>query len=48
VVIELLVLLLTLLRASLRTRRDLAFENLQLRHQLAIALRPRPRPTIRR
>jgi transposase InsO family protein len=46
-VIELFALLLDLLRASLRSRRDLVLENLLLRHQLAVALRPKPRPKIR-
>ena len=31
-----------------RSRRDLALENLLLRHQLAVALRTRPRPALRR
>ncbi len=38
-----------LVRASLRSRRDLAIENLLLRHQLAVLTRPtRKRPAIRR
>jgi transposase InsO family protein len=44
---ESLGLVLALLRACLRTRRDLVVENLLLRHQLAVALRSRPRPPIR-
>jgi len=43
----LLALLLGLARASLRSRRDLVVENLLLRHQLAVALRSRPRPRMR-
>src|SRR5687767_5147270 len=45
--IESLGLLFAVLGACLRSRRDLVVENL-LRHQLAVALRPRPRPPIRR
>jgi hypothetical protein len=47
VVIDMLTLLLGLPRASLRSRGDLAVENVLLRHQLAVAVRARPRPTIR-
>ena len=43
--IGLLALLLGLFGAFLRSRRDLVFENLLLRHQLAVALRSRPRST---
>jgi hypothetical protein len=46
--IESLGLLLAVLSACLRTRRDLVVENLLLRHQLTVALRRRPRPPIRR
>src|SRR5437899_11480351 len=38
-----------LLRAALRSRRDLVLENVLLRHQLAVLTRPtRKRPPIRR
>ena len=46
--IESLGLLFAVLGACLRTRRDLVVETLLLRHQLAVALQPRPRPPIRR
>jgi transposase InsO family protein len=46
--IESLGLVLTVLGACLRTQWDLVVENLLLRHQLAVALRRRPRPPIRR
>jgi hypothetical protein len=40
--------LLGLLRAALRSRRDLVLENLLLRHQLAALTRPtRKRPPLR-
>jgi hypothetical protein len=46
--LELLVLLIGVLRAALRTRRDLVLKNLLLRHQLAILTRPdRKRPRLR-
>ena len=46
--IELLILLLKVLRATLRSRADLAAENLLLRHQLAVLTRPgRKRPPLR-
>ena len=46
--IESLGLLFAVLGACLRTRRDLVVATLLLRHQLAVALQPRPRPPIRR
>ncbi len=46
--LEYLLLLLFLLRASLRDRADLLAENLLLRHQLAVLTRPsRKRPRLR-
>ena len=46
--IELLILLLGALRATLRSRADLVAENLLLRHQLAVLTRPdRKRPPLR-
>jgi len=42
------VLLLGVLRAMLRRRQALVLENLLLRQQLAVALRARPRPRLRR
>jgi hypothetical protein len=46
--IEFLLLLAALLRATLRTRADVAAENLPLRHQLAVLTRPTPwRPRLR-
>src|SRR5262249_18790589 len=48
-VLELLWLLLTTILASVRPRQDLVFENLLLRHQLAVLTRPtRTRPRARR
>src|SRR5262249_20289503 len=41
-------LLIGALRATLRGRRALLLENLLLRQQLAVALRARPRPRLRR
>src|SRR6476619_6970142 len=47
-ILGLLPVLLGLLRASLRSRRDLVLENLLLRHQLAVLTRPtRRRPPLR-
>ena len=46
--LDLLWLLLTVLRSAARDRRDLVLENLLLRHQLAIALRSKPRPKLSR
>jgi hypothetical protein len=46
-VLELLVLLLGVISTALRSRRDLVLENLLLRHQLAVVLRPKPRPRLR-
>jgi hypothetical protein len=40
---ELIALLLGVIPAALRTRRDLVLENLLLRHQLAVAARPKRR-----
>jgi transposase InsO family protein len=45
--LELLTLLLGVLSAALRSRRDLVLENLLLRHQLAVAARPRRRSRLR-
>jgi hypothetical protein len=45
--LELLTLLLGVLPAALRSPRDLVLENLLLRHQLAVAGRPRRRPRLR-
>src|SRR5437867_6936244 len=48
--IDVLALLLGVVAAALRTRRDLVVENLLLRHQLAVLTRPtrrRPRPARR-
>src|SRR3989442_11093299 len=45
--LELLTLLLGVLPAALRSRRDLVLENLLLRHQLSVAARPRRRPRLR-
>ncbi len=45
--LELLFLALHALRAAVRSRRDLALENLVLRHQLGVALRTHPRPRLR-
>jgi hypothetical protein len=41
--LELLVLLIGVIPTTLRGRRDPVLENLLLRHQLAVALRPKPR-----
>jgi hypothetical protein len=46
--LEWLWLLLGTLRALLRDRHSLVVENLLLRQQLAVALRARPRPRLRR
>src|SRR5262245_33063643 len=46
--LEWLWLLLGALPALLRSRRDLALENLLLRQQLSVAVRARPRPRLRR
>ena len=45
---EWLLLLAGAVRAVLRDRRDLVLENLRLRQQLAVALRSRPHPRLRR
>jgi hypothetical protein len=45
--LELLMLLLGVLPAALRSHRELVLENLLLRHQLAVAVRPRRRPRLR-
>jgi hypothetical protein len=45
--LELLRLLLGVLSAALRSHRDLVLENLLLRHQLAVAARPKGRPRLR-
>src|SRR5437899_2318065 len=45
--LELTVLLLGVIPAALCSRRDLVLENLLLRHQLAVAARPRRRPRLR-
>jgi transposase InsO family protein len=45
--LELLRLLLGVLPSALRSHRDLVFENLLLRHQLAVAARPKRRPRLR-
>src|SRR5215216_4227845 len=47
-VLDLVPLLIGALRAALRGRRALVLENLLLRQQLAVALRARPRPRLRR
>jgi hypothetical protein len=47
VVLDWLWLLLGALSTLLRSRRELALENLLLRQQLAVALRTRPRPALR-
>ncbi len=44
---ELLLLLARALVALVRSRRDLVLENLVLRHQLQVALRTHPRPSVR-
>jgi putative transposase len=46
--VELLRLVLGTMRVACCGRRDLVIENLALRHQLAIALRPRRRPQLKR
>jgi putative transposase len=45
--LELLALLFGVLPAALRSHRDLVLENPLLRHQLAVAARPRRRPRLR-
>ena len=45
--LELLRLALNPLVAAVRSRRDLALENLVLRHQLQVALRTNPHPHLR-
>jgi len=45
--LELLWLALHTLRAAVSSRRDLALENLVLRHQVGVALRTNPRPRLR-
>jgi len=45
--LELLLPALRPLRAAVRSRWDLALENLVLRHQLGVALRTNPRPRLR-
>jgi putative transposase len=45
---SMLSLILTGLLVALRNRRALAFENLALRHQLAVLQRAAPRPRLRR
>jgi putative transposase len=45
--LELLTLLLGVVAAALRSHRDLVLEHLLLRHQLAVAARPRRRPRLR-
>jgi hypothetical protein len=45
--LELLTLLLGVIPAALCSRRDLVLENLLLRHQLAVAARPKRRPRLR-
>jgi transposase InsO family protein len=45
--LELIILLLGAVHAALRNRRDLVLENLLLRHQLAVAMRPKPRPRLK-
>jgi len=44
---EFLLLMLGMFVAAVRSRRDLAFENLVLRHQLQVALRTNPHPRLR-
>ncbi len=44
--LELLLLLVRTLVALLRSRRDLVLENLVLHHQLQVALRTSPRPSV--
>src|SRR5258708_17945786 len=44
---ELLLLVLRTFVAAVRSRRDLALENLVLRHQLQVALRTNPHPHLR-
>lgn len=44
---ELLLLLIAVIHMALRSRRDLVLENLLLRHQLAVARRPKPRPRLK-
>ena len=46
--LELPSILLGVIPAALRSRRDLVVENLLLRHQLALAARPKRRPRLRR
>ncbi len=41
-------LILAAVRSALRSRRDLALENLALRHQLAVLARSSRRPRLRR
>ncbi len=45
--LELLLLVLGTFVAAVRSRRDLALENLVLRHQLQVALRTKPHPRLR-
>src|ERR1700730_18170529 len=45
--LQLLLLLLRALFIGLRSRRDLALENLVLRHQLHVVLRTNPNPSLR-
>jgi hypothetical protein len=47
-VLEWVWLLIEMVRALLRSRRDLALEHLLLHQQLAVAVRARPRPARRR
>ena len=44
--LELLIFLIGVIPAALLRRRELVLENLLLRHQLAVALRPKPRPRL--
>jgi transposase InsO family protein len=45
--LELIALFLAIIPTALRSRRDLVLENLLLRHQLAVALRPKRRPRVK-